>query len=394
MINRHNWSPTFFLSALGAGGMAISFFMYLLFWTPHPKTPIPIYETVLEAFNLGRGSARIMITIAILGITIFSILHFALLLWNLLKYFKWKSEGNINSLKGTNAHTQLLNIPLTLAMTVNVGFVVGAVFVPQLWTMVEYLFPAAMLAFTLIGISALRTYLEFFSHSVSENEFDSSANNSLAQLLPGFAIAMISVGLAAPAAMSHVKITVMVSIILSSIFLIPAIIISAIKLVIGISHMLEHGANRCALPTLWIGVPILTTLSIALLRLDHGLVHTLGANEAGSHFFFLTTVFSAQIFLILLGIAVMKKMSYFRSVWNGEISSPALFALICPGVALSVSVHFFVNKGLLPLQVIEKFGLAYWMLNSFALSIQFITGAFLLTLVTRMFLNKNSPLPV
>lgn len=393
-INRHNWSPQFFLSALGAGGMAISFFMYLLFWTAHPETPIPIYETITTAFNLGSGSARFMIAFALLGIAAFSILHVALLGWNLTQYFSWKAAGNIDSLKGTNAHTQLLTIPLTLAMSVNVGFVVGAVFVPQLWTVVEYLFPLAMLAFTLIGIYALRTYLEFFSVSVSENEFDSSANNSLAQLLPGFAIAMISVGLAAPAAMSHDKITVTASIILSSVFLIPAVIISVTKLVIGISHMLEHGANLRALPTLWVGVPILTTLSIAVLRLDHGLVHTLGVSEAGSNFFFLTTVFSAQLFLILLGMAVMKKMDYFRSVWNGEIDSPALFALICPGVALTVSLHFFLNKGLVALQVIDKFSLAYWMFNSLALSIQLFTGLFLVTLVSRMFFSNKSSAPI
>lgn len=45
---------------------------------------------------------------------------------------------------------------LALAMTVNVGFIVGLVFVPDLWAAVEYLFPLAMIAFALIGFIVLR----------------------------------------------------------------------------------------------------------------------------------------------------------------------------------------------------------------------------------------------
>lgn len=39
------YSPTYFLAALGAGGAAVSFFMYLMFMTPHPDTPIPTWES-------------------------------------------------------------------------------------------------------------------------------------------------------------------------------------------------------------------------------------------------------------------------------------------------------------------------------------------------------------
>jgi hypothetical protein len=47
-------------------------------------------------------------------------------------------------------------MPLALAMSVNVGFILGLTFVPGLWNIVEYMFPAAMVAFLAIGAIAFR----------------------------------------------------------------------------------------------------------------------------------------------------------------------------------------------------------------------------------------------
>lgn len=394
-LKRHaiEWSPLYFLAALGAGGMAVTFFMYLLFWVPHPAQAIPVYQDWMMAFVQGDDLTRIMLVIALTGIGLFTLMHLALLVWNLLQYRSWKARGEQDRLQGKNAQTQMLAIPLTLAMTINAGFINGALFVPNLWTHVETLFPLAISGFVMLGIWAMRLYLSFFSHTLSDNGFNASANNSLAQLMPGFAFAMISVGLAAPAAMSHDKVTVAVSIFLSGLFLVPALFVTLIKLVIGITHMLEHGAKKSTLPTLWVGVPILTTVSIALMRIDHGLVHTLHLSEGnGSSFLFLSLVLVTQVFLILLGGAVMEKMHYFRALWKGEEKSPVVFALICPGVAFSVSQFFFINKGLVASGLIEKFGLAYWTFSGFALTVQLITALALIGLVKQqLFVKKPEP---
>jgi hypothetical protein len=388
------WSPLYFLAALGAGGMIVTFFMYLLFWVPHPGNPIPVYEDWVAAFVQGGQSSQVMIFAALSGVILFTILHISLLVWNLYQYKKWKASGEHAKVQGYNSHTQLLAIPLTLAMTVNAGFITGALFVPGLWSYVEVLFPLAMSAFVMLGIWAMRLYLSFFSHTVSNNSFNKSANNSLAQLMPGFAFAMISVGLAAPAAMSHDKVTVASSIFLSSLFMIPALFVTLVKLVIGIGHMLEHGANKSALPTLWVGVPILTTLSIAVLRIDHGMVHTLHISESSdTPFLFLSMVLVAQIFLILLGGAVMVKMNYFRSLWKGEEKTPVVFAIICPGVAFSTSQFFFINKGLVAAGLIEKFGVTFWTFSGFAIVVQMITGLVLIGLIMQQIIVKK-PEPV
>ncbi len=380
-----SWSPLYFLSALGAGGMIVTFFMYLLFWVSHPSHPIPVYEDWTSAFVQGSLTDQVLISISISGVAFFTLYHFFLLRWNLAQFKLWKAAGEMEKMAGKNAHTQMLAIPLTLAMSINAGFMAGALFIPGLWSVVEYLFPLAIAGFVLLGIWAMRLYLSFFSHSLSQNKFDKTANNSLAQLLPGFAFAMVSVGLVAPAAMSHNESTVAISILLAFLFIVPSVFISLIKLVLGIGHMLEHGANKSALPTLWVGVPILTTLSITMLRLDHGIAHTLGLSDAAtSSVFFLGLVLATQIFLILLGFAVMKRMHYFRSVWNGEEKTPVIYALICPGVALSVSIHFFANKGLVSAGLIEKFGVPYWSLSGAAIIVQIFTAFILFKLVKQL----------
>lgn len=70
-------------------------------------------------------------------------------------------------------------MPLTLAMSVNVSFVVGAVFVPGLWSVVEYLFPVALAAFLAVGIYALRLYGRYLPRIVATGTFDFIANASL-----------------------------------------------------------------------------------------------------------------------------------------------------------------------------------------------------------------------
>jgi uncharacterized membrane protein (DUF485 family) len=102
----------------------------------------------------------------------------------------------------SNAGSQVLAMPLALAMSVNVGFILGLTFVPGLWTIVEYMFPAALLAFMAIGVIAFRELGHFIGARLQSGGFNCAANNSFAQMLPAFALSMIGVGLAAPAAMS------------------------------------------------------------------------------------------------------------------------------------------------------------------------------------------------
>ena len=107
--------------------------MYLLFVVPHPGAPIPTHEHLLSALSGSNVYMSILVVVALTGIAIFYLQNLALLFWNIKQYLSFRRTPTYKTLKNSNAEVQLMAIPLTLAMTVNVSFVAGAVFVPGLW---------------------------------------------------------------------------------------------------------------------------------------------------------------------------------------------------------------------------------------------------------------------
>ena len=379
-----DWSALHFLASLGAGGMVVTFFMYFLFWIPHPGHPIPLFNDWYSHIGTASIGEQIIILFGLAGILVFGWLHFKWLLLNFNHYRKFKAEGGLEKLIGTNAHTQLMAMPLTYAMSVNVMFMIGAIFTPGLWGIIEWLFPISIAVFILIGIWAGRIYLSFFSHVLHHGSFDNTANNSLAQLLPSFAFAMIGVGLAAPAAMSHNEMIIGISYLLTTFFITGALFIGFIKLIIGMNDIFNEGVSKASLPTLWVIVPILTIVGIAMMRLSHGL-KVLDLGHGASNYILLTIIFSIQIIILLMGWAVMKRMDYFEMVLSGKEKSPVTLALICPGVAFVIMGHFIVNKVIVASGIITKFGAAYIGLSTSLIVIQLLTAWLLFRIVNNQF---------
>ena len=375
------YSPLYFLASLGAGGLSVTFFMYLMFWVPHKGRPVPIFEDLLAAFGAGSPLRDVAIAVAVVGIAVFAFLNVKLLAWNFSALSAFKKTEAYAKLRRSNAETSLLAAPLAAAMSVNALFIVGLVFVPQLWTVVEYLFPMALVAFVGIGLWALTMLGHFIGRVLSEKSFDLEANNSFAQLMPGFALAMVAVGLAAPAAMSTTPMTVAISLVLSTFFASVAILWIAVALVLALPAIFQHGTAPEAAPTLLVIVPILTVLGIMTLRQNHGLHITFQAHgSAGETLLFLAKTLSVQIAVLLAGLLVLRRQGYFTNWVFGPQVSAGSYALVCPGVALSVMLHFFINKGLVDAGVIEKFGAGYWALTVPALIAQFAMVALVLRL--------------
>ena len=388
------YSPLYFLAALGAGGLSVSFFMWLLFWVPHPDRPVPVFEDVAAAFAAGGPAMQGMIAVALLGVAAFALIHVRLLIWNVAEYALFRRTEAYAALRAGNAETQLLAGPLTAAMAINVGFVLGLVFVPGLWSVVEWLFPLALIAFLAVGGWALSLMADFWGRVLTRGGFDCAKNNSFAQMLPAFALSMIGVGLAAPAAMSQTAWVAGASYMLSSLFVVTALVLGAVQLVLGMRAMMDQGASAESAPTLWIVVPILTVVGIALMRQGHGLHAHFGAHVGAAETFRTLTVFLAvQLAFLGLGWVVLKRFDYFRRVVRGRALAPAAYALVCPGVALSVMLHFYVNKGMVGVGLVEKFGVAYWAVTALALLAQALTIRLVFRLNATHFSARNHPEP-
>lgn len=133
------YSPLYFLATLGSGGLMVTFFMFLMFWVPHPGRPVPIFEDITAAFATGAVPLQAAIVVAMAGIAGLSLLLVKSLIWNLRNLSAFRASPAYQALRTSSGETQLMAIPLALAMVVNGGFIVGLVFVPGLWTVVEYL---------------------------------------------------------------------------------------------------------------------------------------------------------------------------------------------------------------------------------------------------------------
>ena len=371
-----HYSPLYFLAALGLGGASVSFFMYLLFWVPHPGQPVPVFEDIATYFQSGGLAVQAMIAIAVVGIAVFTVLHMRMLIWNLRQLTAFKRTDAYTQMRGGNTETQLMAVPLTLAMSINTLFIAGLVFVPGLWSLVEYLFPAALIAFLILGWYAFSIMGDFFGRIMTKGGFDCARNNSFAQLLPAFAFAMIGVGLAAPAAMSETRLVVALSFMASTLFIAAAVILAGIKIVLGLRAMMENGASDEGAPTLWILIPIMTVVGIASLRQSHGLHQHFGLHGTpADNFTLLWVLVSVQILFGLLGYRILRAKRYFSRFVFGKEKSPGSYALICPGIAFVVLGHFFINKGLVATEIITKFGPAFWTLSGILVALQVVTIA-------------------
>jgi len=368
----NRYSPLYFLASVGAGGLTVTFFMWLMFWVPHTGRPVPIFEDNWAELTGGTLAQQAMVLGAWAGIAIFGFLNLKLLAFNLGRFAAFRRSDAYEAFAKSNAGSQVLALPLALAMSVNAAFILGLTFVPGLWSVVEYLFPVAMAAFLAIGWLAFRELGHFIKERLHSGGFDCSANNSFAQMLPAFALAMTGVGLAAPAAMTLVPVVAGVSIVLSTFFITAAIILALIVMVMSVRPMLEHGVNVEAAPTLMVVIPLMTVIGIAILRQNHGLHVSFEAHgTAADTLVLLTRFLSIEVIFALFGLAVLSRVGYVARFVTGSETSAGSYALVCPGVALSVMTHFWLNKGLVAAGIVAKYSVAYWAISGVAVAFQF-----------------------
>jgi len=376
MEKRPAYNPLYWLASLGPGGLAVSFFVYANFMVPHKGIPMLTFDHAYPALIKGGPMAWLIGAMYVLFV-IGAVYHFKFLFWNIKEFARYKKTQAYETMRTSNDEVQLFAIPLTLAMTINVMFILGALFVPHLWDYVEYMFPGAIIAFSLTGYYVSKIFLEYFSRIMAHGEFDIAENNSLAQMLSIFAYVMTGVGFSAPAAMSK-TLWVQVAANIGAIFFISvALTLIIIKLVLGFKSMFEHGISVEGSPSMWIMIPILTLAGITMIRIGMGFEHHFHDEFPKSFFFVLATIIvSLQIMFGKLGYTIMRRNKYFRTYifWKyGKKQSVGSLALICPGVASVVFYLFFLHFGLVNMGMVDKFSATYFVLLLPALYIHYKT---------------------
>ena len=101
------YSPLYFLASLGAGGLAVTFFMWLMFWVPHPGQPVPIFEDNLALLTQGTVLQQAMVLGAMAGIAVFAFLNIKLLIWNLRQFAAFRRSDAYEGFAASNAGSQV-----------------------------------------------------------------------------------------------------------------------------------------------------------------------------------------------------------------------------------------------------------------------------------------------
>lgn len=343
--------PLHGLATLGAGGLSVSLFMWLLFLTPHAGVPVPTFET-LEAYAATENLAWLFVRAMQAGILTIAGIHLALVVWMLKGLAAFKRSPQFTAFWQSHMGLQWMVRPLVLAMMVNVLFILGLVFVPGLWNLREMLFPGALLAFFLIAIDAVILWMDHLSE-LYQSQSDNSGSG-LAGMFPAFTFAMLSVGFSASAAMSHHKITAGIGFVGALILMVFALFIASAHFVVQFPRMMSDGVKQAASGTLWMAIPISTILGIAAFRLLMSAQHVWGAQVGNVLPAAVLLLFlSVQVFFYLLGRAVMNRNNGWRYLVT-ESPQAASFSLICPGVGLFVLGMFVVFRALVPLEVVDS----------------------------------------
>lgn len=380
-----NYSPLLFLASLWAWWTSIMFFMYIMFLTQH-DTAIPTFSTLKNYFVDFDLLYVILIIVSALWILYFAFLHFKLLFWNLKKFKEFKKTEAFWKLKSWNAEVSLMAIPLTLAMSLNVSFIIWAVFIPWLRTIVEYLFPLALLGFFLIWLLALKIFSDYFVRLIVNWDFDFVNNNNLSQMIAIFAFSMVWVGFAAPAAMSHNLVISTIWLIFSIFFITISIFFAVLKIVFWFKSIFEHGISKEASPSFWVIIPFLTLIWISFVRQNHSLEHNFSMENNTWTFFILTTVIiSLQLMFWYLWYKIMRSNLYFKEYLYWDKKSPWSYALVCPWVALVVFWFFFLHLWLVKTWLVDKFWFVYFIFLWLLAYLQFITIKTLFILNKKMF---------
>lgn len=390
------------LAALGAAGMTASFFFVVNFSTSHPGDVFISWNVLARDYIGGTSPHQIVVQLYMLGATLSALLHFVLLARWFKGYNQFKQTPAFEALKNSNAEVQLMAIPLTLTMTMNVFFILGAMYIPGLFSeltllgitaqLIDFMMVGAGVYFTIMLVMALKIFSIYWMRLVDGN-LDFIQNSNLAQLLAIFAFGMIGVSLGA-LSMSKIPGIALFGMSMAYIVITLTIFLGLIKLIIGFKSIFQEGIAAPATVTLLLPMVITGMIVVGLLRADFGAIHALDCVRNSTYHLHVTTIgLGFSIFVALFAISVMRRKKYFQLLNEGKLDSTA-FALICPGFAFEVQLVMWLNIGLVFTGFVTFGSTAYFLLWTPMILVQLATIYFFAKLLKQHHFLKFAPVKI
>lgn len=377
------------LGALGTGGMTASFFFLINYMTYHPGDAFISFDVLLANYFGKTDAVSLIVQAYTLAATASALLHFTLLKRWFSRFNQYRQTAEYQQLINSNREVQLMAIPLTLSMTMNVFFILGALFIPNLFTPIEMvglsfqlidpMFAFAGVYFAVMLVMALKYFGKYFMRLI-DGELDFVTNANLSQLLAIFSFGMIGVGFGA-LGFSKVDAISFVGSSMAYVVLGLTVTLAIIKFVLGFKSMFEHGIKPADTVTLLIPITIIAMLTVGTIRADLGIMNTFeGMRDTSYHLIVITMALGLSLFIAGFGLSVMRKKGFFSGMQKGETNAGSL-ALICPGFALEVILVQWLAIGLVHTDLVEYGSVMFYALWVPMLALQWITIYFLFKLL-------------
>lgn len=369
------------LAALGAAGMTASFFFLINYMTVHPGKAFIDFDTLMASHIAQIDPLSLLIQLYIGGVIVAATLHFVLLARWLKGFSVFKQSQAYQNLVNSNSEVQLMAIPLTLAMSMNVLFILGALFIPGLFDqitvfgltmqLIDPLFIMAGLYFTAILTLALKIFGNYFLRLI-DGELDFLQNANLSQLLALFSFGMIGVGFGA-LGFSNIPTVAFIGTTLAYIVIGLTVMLSLIKFVLGFKSMFEHGVTTNATVTLLVPITVIAMIMIGAFRADIGILHALGGDRNSAYHLSLFTIgLGVSLLIGIFALTAMRKKGFFTALNQNKTDAGAL-VMVCPGFSLEALMVLWLSAGLVHSGIVTHGSTVYFMMWTPMLILQWIT---------------------
>lgn len=333
-MQKRDFSPIEFLSALGAGGIAISNFALINYSLEHGKGLI----TYAQTHSLASGFLLKIYSLLEVNMLVFASIHIILTVVLFKRLYDWlKASRHKEIIDNTLANSAIVAPFISVAMTMNVFIAAIRYFVPWLSANLQTLMLPALVVWGLIW--AYLIYVEIILLKISIiSSFDTTKLN-FGWLLQPFALAMVTVtgaGIAAMAKSAAIANVAAFMVLLSGSM---GLFLIFIKLMVVFKTYFSGSGKppKEFLPSFLIVVPITTLYAITFFRLGHFLDAHHGAHLEIPVLVLMTAAFAFETWYLLFGFAMMK--DFLRKDFRREYHI-SQWGLVCPLVAYAVLGSF------------------------------------------------------
>lgn len=369
-----------FIMALGFGGTSVAGFAFLNNTLPrNPTMKGMLYlDKINECADTAGGMYPGLAGYMNIHMVLFGLTHLAALLAVTVLYITWRRrhpEKFQELLADTHRNSVLIAPVLAYGMAFNVFLVLGYVFIDWMRMNVQLLMPSASAVYGMLWLWTMVTAIRLQAIAL-EKGFDVERMHFGWLLIP-FALAMTTVTGTGIAYLAHGALADIVFF-LSIISFTMALFLLMVKL---FSLFKSHYATGLPekiefLPSFFVVVPIITLLTITLLRYGYYFQHKFHVQLPEATFALVVTVgFGLMTWYMALGLFMLR--DYFRKyLFSIEYFDESQWGLICPMVAYAVLCTF-----------VYKHALAYPLAQGVTLFFMVLDVVILLSMLTRQFLK-------